>query len=65
MGLLKLIFSDRLKHLENAIQIKQNYPSVKVVGRGTIFIDPNDITNAEGFNAKVKSMGKVKLAKSS
>ena len=40
---------------------KQNSPSLKVVGRGTVMINPIEIVNSASFKADASRVGNLKI----
>lgn len=59
----KLALSDEeMARISRAREIRKKYPSIRVVGRGTVVINPQDIVDSDSFKsdlARVESIVKA------
>lgn len=53
---------EEMARISRARELRKKYPSIKVVGRGTLVIDPRDIIESDSFKedlAKVERLVKA------
>ena len=59
MSLFTKPTDDEKRRVEAIKKIKQKYPSMKVVGRGTVILSPSEITSSQSFKDNVARAEKL------